>query len=72
MNWILSIVIIVVVFSLIYWALREHHIAGIFRKENKVLRNEKSKLSNSVRQKGTELTSAQNKIKRLQKELGEK
>lgn len=79
MNWILSAVIIVVIFSLIYWALREHHTAGVLRKENETLRNEnselrteKSKLSDSVRQKGTELSGAQNRIKRLQKELDEK
>jgi len=40
--------------------------------EVKGLKKEKSKLSDSVRQKGTELSGAERKIKRLRNELDEK
>lgn len=39
--------------------------------ENTALKDEKSKLSDKVREKGTLLTSAENKINRLQREVDE-
>jgi len=72
MNWFLSVVIIVAFLVIICWGLREHHFVEVYRKENEALKKEKSKLSDSVRQKGTELSGAERKIKRLRNELDEK
>lgn len=63
--WILSLFFLV---RFLRWKKK----AKDFETEVKDLKAEKSKLSDSVRQKGTELTSAENKTKRLQRELDEK